>query len=164
MRLSDSRNWILAAGLLLIVFAGYGQSQENGNDDSASVDNGKSQQRASAELSAADVKAIAKEAYVYGFPIVMNYKTMHNYVVDEKHPEHKGPFNKLSCEARLFTPDDKAVVTPNADTPYCMFWMDVRAEPMVLTVPEIEPNRYYSFQLIERPLLPELQVTSSTGI
>lgn len=104
---------------------------------------------ATAEISAEDAKAIAKEAYIYGFPMVMGYKTIYNYVVDKENPEYKGPFNKLVCEARLFTPEDKAIVTPNADTPYCMFWMDLRAEPLVLTVPEMEPERFYHFQLID---------------
>ena len=81
--------------------------------------------------------------------MVMNYKTMWNYAVDKDNPEYKGPFNEVSCEARLFTPEDKAVVTPNADTPYCMFWMDLRAEPLVLSVPKMEGERYYSFQLID---------------
>jgi hypothetical protein len=75
-----------------------------------------------------ETRAIAKEAYVYGFPMVMNYKTMYQYAVDTEHPEYKGPFNEVTCEARLFTPEDKAVVTPNSDTPYCMFWMDLRAD------------------------------------
>ena len=96
-----------------------------------------------------EVRAIAKDAYIYGFPMVMNYKTIYNYVIDESHPEYKGPFNKLSCVARLFTPEDRAVVTPNADTPYCMFWVDISAEPMVISVPEVEPDRYYSFQLVD---------------
>ena len=102
-----------------------------------------------ASITPEEARAIAKEAYVYGFPMVMNYKTIYNYVVDTENPEYKGPFNQLSCVARLFTPEDKAVVTPNADTPYCMFWMDLRAEPMVLTVPEMEPERFYHFQLID---------------
>ncbi len=96
-----------------------------------------------------EAAAIAREAYVYGFPMVMNYKTLTNYVIDTSNPEYKGPFNEVSCEARLFTPEDKAVVTPNADTPYCMFWMDLRAEPLVLSVPEMEPERFYHFQLID---------------
>lgn len=95
-----------------------------------------------------EAQAIAKEAYLYGYPIVMNYKTLWNFVIDEDNPEYKGPFNQISCEARLFTPDDTAVVTPNADMPYCIFWMDLRAEPLVLTVPDME-ERYYSFQLID---------------
>ena len=104
---------------------------------------------AKAELSAEEAQAIAKEAYIYGFPMVMNYKTMYNYVVDTDSPEYKGSFDEVSCEARLFTPNDKAVVTPNADTPYCMFWMDVRGEPLVLSVPELEPERFYHFQLVD---------------
>jgi len=95
------------------------------------------------------VQAIAVDAYIYGFPMVMNYKTMYQYAVDTENPDYKGPFNELACEARLFTPDDRAVVTPNADTPYCMFWMDLRAEPLVLSVPEMDDERYYSFQLID---------------
>ena len=94
-------------------------------------------------------KEIAKEAYVYGFPMVMNYKTMYMYVANEQSPEYKGPFNYLGCEARVYTPDDKTVVTPNSDTPYCMFWVDLRQEPVVISVPEMEPGRYYSFQLID---------------
>ena len=100
-------------------------------------------------VSADEVRAIAKDAYIYGFPMVMNYKTIYNYVIDESHPEYKGPFNEVSCVARLFTPQDRAIVTPNADTPYCMFWVDLSAEPMVLSLPEIEPDRYYSFQLVD---------------
>jgi hypothetical protein len=50
---------------------------------------------------------------------------------------------------RVFTPDDKTVQTPNSDTPYSMLGMDLRAEPLVLTVPEVEKDRYYSIQLID---------------
>lgn len=101
------------------------------------------------KLTPDEIKQIAKEAYIYGFPLVMNYKTMYMYAINKNSPEYKGTFNELSCEARLFTPEDKAVVTPNSDTPYCMFWVDLRNEPQVLSVPEIEPKRYYSFQLID---------------
>lgn len=101
------------------------------------------------EVSPDVAKAIAKEAYIYGFPSVMSYKAMYNYAIDQDHPEYKGPFNHLGCEARLFTPEDKAVVTPNADTPYCMFWMDLRAEPQVASVPEVEPDRFYHFQFTD---------------
>lgn len=96
-----------------------------------------------------EAKQIAKEAYVYGFPMVMNYKTLYAYALDKNSPEYKGEFNQRSCDARLYTPEDKAVVTPNSDTPYCMFWCDIRNEPAVISVPEIEAERYYSFQLID---------------
>ena len=101
------------------------------------------------ELTPDEAKAIAKDAYIYGFPLVMNYKTLYLYTINEESPEYKGPFNMVSCDARVYTPEDKAVVTPNSDTPYCMFWVDLRSEPMVISVPEIEAERYYSFQLID---------------
>jgi len=96
-----------------------------------------------------DLRAVARDAYIYGLPLVVGYKTLYNYTVDTDSPDYKGPFNEVACEARLFTPDDAAIVTPNADTPYCMFWLDLRAEPLVLTVPELEPERFYHFQLID---------------
>lgn len=95
-----------------------------------------------------DIQRIAKDAYLYGLPMVMNDKTMCQYGIDTESAEYKGAFNQVSCDARLFTPQDKAVVTPNSDTPYCMFWMDLRSEPLVLSVPAMM-ERYYSFQLLD---------------
>ena len=88
------------------------------------------------ELTTKQVKQIAKEAYIYSFPMVVNYKTMYMYAVNPESPEYKGGFNVLGCEARGFTPEDRAVVTPNSDTSYCLGWLDLRAEPFVITVPE----------------------------
>ena len=104
---------------------------------------------ATSDITAEEARAIASEAFVFGYPAVMGYKTMYSYMVDTNSPEYKGEFNEMGCEARLFTPDDTAIVTPNADTPYCMSWWNLRAEPLVLTVPAMEPDRYYSFQLID---------------
>ncbi|MGW8315009.1 MAG: DUF1254 domain-containing protein [Bacteroidales bacterium] len=103
----------------------------------------------SAPVTPDEAREIAREAYIYGFPMVVNYKTMYYYTLDKDSPEYKGPFNTISCEARLFTPEDKAVVTPNSDTPYCMFWCDIRQEPVVISVPGMEPDRFYHFQLID---------------
>jgi len=79
------------------------------------------------DMSPKEAQAVAKDAYVYGFPMVVGYKALYNYVIDEKSPDYKGRFNQMACDARLFTPKDKAVVTPNSDTPYCMVWMDLRS-------------------------------------
>lgn len=104
---------------------------------------------ASASLTPEQARSIAKEAYIYGLPMVLNYKTMYHYAIDTDSPEYKGAFNSKSCMARLYTPEDKAVVTPNSDTPYCMVWGDLRAEPVVLTIPEMEPERMFEVQLID---------------
>jgi hypothetical protein len=96
-----------------------------------------------------ETKAIAEEAFIYGLPIVMNYAVMHEYAVDSKNPQFKAPFNQIMNEARVFTYEDTAVVTPNSDTPYSILWLDLRAEPMVLSVPAVEKTRYYSVMLTD---------------
>ena len=47
------------------------------------------------ELTAEEARGIAKEAFIYGFPMVVNYKTMYLYVIDKASPEYKGEFNEL---------------------------------------------------------------------
>jgi len=95
----------------------------------------------------AETRAIAEEGFIYGLPIVMNYAVMYEYAVDKSSPNFKAPFNEIKNEARVFTPKDTAVVTPNSDTPYSFLWMDLRAEPIVLSVPAVEKGRYYAVQL-----------------
>jgi hypothetical protein len=101
------------------------------------------------KLSPKQATEIAKEAYIYGFPMVMNYKTLYAYTLDKNSKEYKGEFNTKSCEARVYTPNDKAIVTPNSDTPYCIFWSDIRNEPVLISVPDIETDRFYHFQFID---------------
>src|SRR5204862_7694102 len=104
---------------------------------------------AQAGVSPAEARAIAKEAYIYGFPIVDNYRIQHAYWVDKATPEYKGPWNQIWNSARVYTPADTAIQTPNSDTPYSFVGADLRAEPLVLTVPAMEKERYFSVQLID---------------
>ena len=104
---------------------------------------------AQAAVTPAEARAIAKEAYIYGFPIVDNYRVQHAYWVDRANPEYKGPWNQLVNIPRVYTPADTAIQTPNSDTPYSFMGADLRSEPLVLTVPAIEKDRYFSVQLID---------------
>src|SRR5438105_705759 len=85
-----------------------------------------------------ETQQIAEEAFIYGFPMVMGYGVMYEYAVDTKSDQYKAPFNKIYNTARVYTPKDTAVITPNSDTPYSFIWADLRAEPIVLSVPEVE--------------------------
>src|SRR5438067_2730003 len=102
-----------------------------------------------ADVTPAEARAIAKEAYVYGFPLVDNYRIQYGYFVDSKNPEFNTTLNKIHNVPRVYTPKDTAIQTPNSDTPYSVVGMDLRAEPVVLTVPPIEKERYFSVQLID---------------
>ena len=94
-------------------------------------------------------RAIAKEAYVWGFPMVDDYRVMYSYFVDADDAEYKGGWNQIHSTARVYTPSDTTIQTPNSDTPYSVLGADLRTEPLVLKVPPIEQNRYYSLQFID---------------
>ncbi|GAA2398233.1 DUF1254 domain-containing protein [Mycolicibacterium llatzerense] len=95
------------------------------------------------------VRAIAKSAYTYGFPMVDNYRVQYSYFADKAGPEYKGAWNEIHNTARVYTPEDKAIQTPNSDTPYSFLGADLRAEPLVLSVPPVEAGRYYSLQFVD---------------
>src|SRR5690606_5366616 len=95
------------------------------------------------------IKAIAHDAYIYGYPMVDNYRVEYDYFVDNSSKEFKAPWNQIANIARVFTSADIAVQTANSDTPYSWIGYDLRNEPLVLSLPEIEENRYYSVQFID---------------
>ena len=94
-------------------------------------------------------KDIAEAGFIYGLPIVMGYGVMYEFAVDRNSGQFKAPFNQIANAANVFTYKDTAVVTPNSDTPYSVVWMDLRAEPLVLSVPAVDPKRYYSVMLCD---------------
>ena len=95
-----------------------------------------------------EVTAIAKEAYIYAFPMMENYRTMYVQAIDRSAPGYSAPFNEFAHKTELLGPDFKDVVRPNNDTMYSLAWLDLRAQPVVITVPEIK-DRYYSVQLVD---------------
>src|SRR6201990_270793 len=94
-------------------------------------------------------KDIAEAGFIYGLPIVMNYGVMYEYAVDHTSGQFKARFNQIRNEPNVFTYKDTAVPTPNSDTPYSFVWMDLRVEPIVLSVPAVDPKRYYSVMLCD---------------
>jgi hypothetical protein len=104
---------------------------------------------AQGKLAKGEAQKIAEEAFVYTFPMVMGYGIMYEYFVDKSSGQYKTTMNQLFNEANVFTPEDTAVVTPNSDTPYSFIEMDLRAEPIVLTMPAVGKGRYYSVQLVD---------------
>ncbi|MGL4528305.1 MAG: DUF1254 domain-containing protein, partial [Aestuariivirga sp.] len=52
-------------------------------------------------LSIDDFRSTAEEAYVYAFPMLIAYKVLHDYNVDQKSGAYIAPFNQLHNEARV---------------------------------------------------------------
>jgi hypothetical protein len=94
-------------------------------------------------------KDAAEAGMLFGLPIVMFYAGLYDLAIDRASGQFRAPFNEIASDHRLFTYKDTAIVTPNSDTPYSMIAMDLRAEPLVLSVPAVDPQRYYSVQLAD---------------
>lgn len=114
-------------------------------------------------MSPADVRAIAKEAYIWGYAIVDDYRIQYNYFIDKSNPEYKGGWNVVFNNARLYTPADTTIQTINADTLYSFIGLDLRDEPVVITVPQVEKNRYYGCSLFDLWGFCQMFGTSTTG-
>ena len=97
-------------------------------------------QTGSAAVSPEQAKAFAKEAYIFTYPLVMNYRTLYAQAIEGD--KELGKWVHLG----LSSPKDTDIVTPNNDTPYSYAWVDLRAEPWVLTMPAIEKERFYTSQ------------------
>lgn len=95
------------------------------------------------------IKAITHDAYIYGYPMVDNYRVEYDYYVDKTGKEFKAPWNQIANIARVFTAADVAVQTANSDTPYSWIGYDVTDEPIVISLPEIEAKRYYVLQFVD---------------
>ncbi len=104
---------------------------------------------AQAGPSDADVRAITKDAYIYSFAPIASYNTWYKQAADSTAPEYIGGFNRFRHYAEAFTPENKDIVTPNNDTPYSWATLDLRAEPIVLSVPAVPKGRYYVMQIMD---------------
>ena len=91
----------------------------------------------------AEVRAIAKEAWLYAYAPLQGYKTMFSQAVNKEFAGYVGGFDRYRHYARMATPVDLDIPSPNKDTPYSWAWLDLRAEPIVLSLPDVPEPRYY---------------------
>lgn len=89
-----------------------------------------------------EASALAKDAYIFAYPMLENYRTMYVEAVSTEN------FNKFTRTETLFGPESKTVVRPNNDTIYSTAWLDLRAEPLVVELPAVS-DRYFSLQLVD---------------
>lgn len=93
-------------------------------------------------------RAAAAEAYTFFFPMLMGYRYGYASFLNPALPSYDGPVNQMLGEAVTLNPEFREVISPNADTPYSMAMLDLRAEPLVLSVPEVA-DRYYVMQFVD---------------
>lgn len=100
-------------------------------------------------LSDDEIFAVAVKAYVYGYPLVIMDFTekVGTNVPSVMEGISAAPINQIGHASKF--PDDTFtdVVKPNVDTYYSIAWLDLKDEPMVLTVPATD--RYYLLPMLD---------------
>ena len=100
------------------------------------------------EVTPVEAKAITEEAYVYAYPMIMGYRALYMTILEPKSPFFRAPLNELVHDVKPADYTREDVVTMNGDTPYSNFAIDLRAEPIVISVPEVT-DRYYVLQFAD---------------
>src|SRR5258707_12940600 len=88
-------------------------------------------------ISPTEAQAIAKDAYIYSYAMMENYQTLYAQAVDKTANGYVGGFNVYRHFSEPAKPENKDIVSPNNDTPYSWAWLDLRAEPIVISVPQV---------------------------
>lgn len=96
-----------------------------------------------------EARTIAMEAYIYGFPIVENYKVAYVYAVYRDSGAFKAPFNNLAMVMPDTTRPDSIPQGGPITPPYALSWLDLRKEPVVITVPSAADSTSYTVQLVD---------------
>ena len=128
MKIKNLVSGILGAGLLL-GSAAYAAPKEV----------------SSSKLTATEITAIAKDAYIFSLPLIMQYRTMYIQAIDSTSKTYAGGFGEW-LHLPPARPEDTSDVSPNNDSPYSWAWVDLRSEPWVMTMPKVDAKRYYTSQ------------------
>ena len=97
-------------------------------------------------LSPEEAQQIAKQAYIYAYPMLENYRTA-LITLDKLSPKFWAPLNHFYHVQNLSTPEYNTVIVTNNDTLYSRAWLDLRTEPIVLSVPATK--RFYTIQPVD---------------
>jgi hypothetical protein len=105
---------------------------------------------ATAELTAGEVRSLAREAYMYLYPLVLMDTTRRQATnVAAGQVMGRGPVNEF-VHVRTFPPADFTdVVRPNFDTLYSAAWLDLSKGPMVVSAPDTG-GRYYLLPMLDQ--------------
>ena len=106
--------------------------------------------RAAQPLTAADeAHAIALEAYLYLYPLViMDITRKQSTNIEPGKELGKGPMNMFVNIPEYPPASFKGVVRPNFDTLYSSAWLDLTKEPLVVSAPDTN-GRYYLLPMMD---------------
>lgn len=93
-----------------------------------------------------EIEGLAREAYLYAFPMLVAYGFFHRQVAGPAAPERQA-INRFTHFRELASPTlNNTIPWVNTDTLYSAVWLDLRAEPFVLRNPPFEEHRFHDIQ------------------
>jgi hypothetical protein len=147
--------WVTAAAMIVLVGCSEkkaesppGADTAKAQAEAASIAKSKAAAEAAAKAKQEEALKAGVEAVVYGLPLVVMGITREKITNVAKAESFAAPVNQFA-NMRAF-PDAafKDVVRANVDTLYSSAFLDLSAEPMVLTVPDTQ-GRYYLMPLMD---------------
>jgi hypothetical protein len=94
--------------------------------------------------------SLGLQAFIYGFPYIYNALTRYKWTNIPQDPKRipYAPVNHFWHASELIDATYRDGGCPNNDTLYSVAWVDLGKEPVILTVPEISEERYWTFELV----------------
>jgi len=96
-------------------------------------------------LTPTEARAIAKEAYIFGSPFVANYRVFINRLIEKDLLMQGADFNQFAHVKELFPPQTPD--TTQRDTLFSLGILDLRREPVVISVPDVPKGEVYLLQM-----------------
>jgi hypothetical protein len=101
-----------------------------------------------AQVTPAEAKDIAAEAYIYGYPLVTMEFTRRVMTNTAKPHGTHAPMGQFLLMRSYPDASFKDVTAPNADTLYSTAWLDLAKEPYVLSLPDMG-DRYFLMPMLD---------------
>jgi hypothetical protein len=93
---------------------------------------------------------IAKDAYLYALPAVEHSRYLNSLIQPALISSAPGFLTNLYSTTALSDANSTSVVSPNIDTYYSSGVLDIKYEPVIVTIPaNVTSDRYYSIQLLD---------------
>jgi hypothetical protein len=93
--------------------------------------------RAEATISEQKVHTVGINAYLYFYPLItMDLTRKQSTNIEAGKEWGKGPMNEFTNVPTFPPADFRTVVRPNFDTLYSLAWLDLTAEPMIVSAPD----------------------------
>ena len=137
----------MLSAVLCLTLTACGEKPDKAKAEKAAAD---AAAKAAADKAREDeIAKIGVDAVVYGLPIVIAELTKRVQTnVAAPQPDAHAPINQFGHMAKYPTAANKDIVRMNVDTLYSFAFLDLTAEPVILSVPNTN-GRYYLMPLID---------------